>query len=160
MKKYLSFMIMFFVIFTFVGCEVNDNTPGLQNPPAQEQPDNGNDIMGDKMNLKINNKTFVVNLENNATTKALIKMLPMTINMSELNGNEKYYHLENSLPTNASRVSQINAGDIMLWGNDCLVIFYKSFSSGYSYTRLGHIESATDLASSVGNGSVQIVWTI
>jgi len=38
-------------------------------------------------------------------------MLPVTINMIELNGNEKYYDLPNSLPTNSSNPSTIKNGD-------------------------------------------------
>ena len=33
----------------------------------------------------------------------------------------------------------------MLYGNNCLVIFYKSFDTSYSYTRIGHIENLEDL---------------
>lgn len=112
------------------------------------------------MKLKINDLVFQVSLEDNVTAKALAEILPLTINMSELNGNEKYYYLKSSLPTNVSRVSYINAGDVMLWGNNCLVIFYKSFSSGYSYTKIGHIENTSNLVSALGSGNVQVVWDI
>ena len=39
----------------------------------------------------------------------------------------------------------IEAGDIMLFGNNCLVVFYKSFNSSYSYTKIGHIENLEEL---------------
>ena len=47
-------------------------------------------------------------------------------------------------------------GDFMLYGSDCLVLFYKNFSSSYSYTRLGYIEDTAGFAKAVGNGSVFI----
>ena len=33
----------------------------------------------------------------------------------------------------------------MLYGNNCLVIFYKSFDTSYSYTKIGHIEDLNEL---------------
>ncbi len=41
---------------------------------------------------------FDVILEDNETTRVLIHKLPMAINMSELNGNEKYCYLSDRLP--------------------------------------------------------------
>ena len=85
-------------------------------------------------------------------------MLPLTLNMRELNGNEKYYYLDTGLTTNASRPSEINAGDIMLYGTNCLLLFSKSFSPSYSYTPIGHIDDPTELAEALGSGSVQVTF--
>ena len=35
----------------------------------------------------------------------------------------------------------------MLYGNNCLVIYYKSFDTSYSYTKIGHIDNLPDLGS-------------
>lgn len=61
--------------------------------------------------------------------------------MSELNGNEKYYYFEETLPSNATQIGTIQTGDIMLYGSDCLVLFYDTFSTSYRYTRIGKIDS-------------------
>lgn len=42
------------------------------------------------MQMKIGDKEYSVVLNDNNTTKALKEILPMTIKMSEFNGNEKY----------------------------------------------------------------------
>ena len=112
------------------------------------------------MHITVGNKQFTVTLEKNASTDALLEMLPLTLNMSELNGNEKYFYLDSDLPTNASRPSGIHAGDLMLYGSSCLVLFYESFSTSYSYTPLGHIEDVTGLAEALGNGSVTVTFEI
>jgi hypothetical protein len=44
----------------------------------------------------------------------------------------------------------------MLYGNDCLVIFYKSFNTTYSYTKIGHIDDLPNL----GNGSINVKFEI
>ena len=104
------------------------------------------------MKAIINNKEYVINLESNETVNSLIKLLPMEITMSELNGNEKYIYLDNTLPTNSYNPNRINKGDVMLYGNNCLVIFYKSFDSSYSYTKIGHFDNLEDL----GTGNITV----
>lgn len=80
-------------------------------------------------------------------------MLPLELNMSELNGNEKYAYLDKSLPTNSYNPKHINSGDVMLFGDNCLVIFYDSFNTSYSYTKIGHIDNLPNL----GNGSIKVI---
>lgn len=111
-----------------------------------------------QIELSVNGKIFPAKLYKNKTTEALMKKLPLTLNMSELNGNEKYYYLSDSLPTDAKKPSKINTGDIMLYGNDCLVLFYKSFSTSYSYTSLGYVEDVEGLAEALGSGSVKVTF--
>ena len=113
-----------------------------------------------KINLTINNKTFSATLENNVTTRELISMFPMTLNMSELNSNEKYNYLDTDLTTNSSRQSRINAGDIKLYGSNCLVVFYESFNTSYSYTNLGTVDDVDSFVSELGNGSVTITFDV
>lgn len=113
-----------------------------------------------KINLTVNNKIFSATLENNETTKELVSMFPMTLNMSELNSNEKYNYLDTDLTTNASRQSRINAGDIKLFGSNCLVVFYESFNTSYSYTNLGKVDDANGFVKELGNGSVTITFDV
>ena len=108
------------------------------------------------MQMKIGDKAYSVVLNDNNTTKALREILPMTVKMSEFNGNEKYYLLHNSLPSRPEHIGQIKSGDVMLFGDDSLVVFYKDFKTTYSYTRIGHIENAADLEQTLGRGSVTI----
>ena len=110
------------------------------------------------MQMKIGDKAYSVVLNDNNTTKALRELLPMTIKMSEFNGNEKYYLLHNSLPSRPEHIGQIKSGDVMLFGDDSLVVFYKDFKTTYSYTRIGHIENAADLEQTLGSGSVIITF--
>ena len=112
----------------------------------------------DKIKLKINNNEYEVLLEDNDTVKDLIKLLPLNINMSELNGNEKYYYLDNSIRSNPSKVDKINTGDIMLYGNDCIVIFYESFNTSYSYTRIGKIVNRSNLKENLGSSNINVLF--
>ena len=108
--------------------------------------------------ISVNGQTFTATLADNATARALVEKFPLTADMQELNGNEKYFYLNADLPSNASRVGKISAGDVMLFGSNCVVIFYKSFSTSYSYTRLGRIENPADLEKVLGTGNVRVTF--
>ena len=109
------------------------------------------------MKLIVGNKTFQVRLENNETAQALKAQLPLELEMTELNGNEKYYYYS-TLPTSATRPGTIHAGDVMLFQSNTLVIFYKTFESDYSYTRIGSVTDPEGLAEALGSGDVRVEW--
>lgn len=118
---------------------------------------------GDNMQniiITIENKKYEAVLYDNSTTKELIKKFPITITMSDLNGNEKYYNFSKSFSTSSENVANINKGDIMLFGDNCLVIFYKSFSTRYRYTKLGYIKNLEDLENSLGKGYIEITFIL
>lgn len=115
------------------------------------------DIMS--ITLTIGGKTFTAALDDTAAAHALYERLPMTLDMSELNGNEKYCYLDEPLPTNeASVTDMIHTGDIMLFGTSCIVVFYKDFPTSYSYTAIGHIDDVTGLTDALSNASITVVF--
>jgi len=118
------------------------------------------DSMQTRINIQIGDRLFTARLLDNPASQALVAMLPLTITMTELNRNEKYYNLPNDLPTNPERGGNINSGDLMLYGSNTLVLFYESFNSSYSYTRLGSIEDASGLAGALGSGNVEITFSL
>ena len=112
------------------------------------------EIAMDKVYIDINNGTFEMDLEDNSTVSALVKMLPLYLSMSDLNGNEKYAYFDKPLPTNTYSPKHIEAGDVMLFGDNCLVIFYESFDTSYSYSKIGRIKNMPSLDD--GNISIRI----
>lgn len=110
----------------------------------------------DMIEIAVSGKTYKVKLEDNQAVGAFREMLPLTLDMEELNGNEKYFYLGEALPSAPEKVQRISAGDVMLYGDDCIVLFYESFDTPYSYTRIGHIEEADGLAEAVGSAGVTV----
>ena len=110
------------------------------------------------MKLQINGVTFAASLEDSETARAFAALLPMELHMTELNGNEKYHYLMKGLPAAPERVGRIEARDIMLFGNDCVVVFYQSFDTPYSYTRIGKISDAASLAEQMGHGDADVLF--
>ena len=121
-----------------------------------ENTESTNNPIGSKMKITIGSAVFTATLNNNVTANAFKAMLPLTINMGELNGNEKFYYFSSTLPTNASNGGNIKAGDLMLYGNNCLVLFYEDFNTSYNYTRLGHIDNTAGLVAALGKENVTV----
>ena len=121
------------------------NAESISNNNTINTTENNNVESEGKMNntikVSIDGKKYNAIVEQNETTKQFMDMLPKEYNMNELNGNEKYTYLDTTLATNTYSPKHIDAGDIMLYGNNCLVVFYKSFDTPYSYTKIGHIEN-------------------
>lgn len=113
-----------------------------------------------KLTLTAGGQTFSASLLDNEAARAFAARLPLTLDMTELNGNEKYFYLDGELPTDAVSPGQINAGDLMLYGDNCLVLFYESFSTSYRYTRLGQVDDPTGLAAALGRASAQVSFCL
>lgn len=64
--------------------------------------------------------------------------------------------LSQALPEEPISVGQIQAGDVLLYGRDTLVIFYKKFETFYSYTRLGKVVNPIELAKLSRNGPLTV----
>lgn len=108
--------------------------------------------------ITVGDSTFSAALYDNETAEKFAELLPLTLDMSELNGNEKYFYLSDDLPTNPKRPDRINSGDIMLYGSSCLVLFYDSFSTSYSYTPIGRVDEPDGLAEALGKGGAAVTF--
>lgn len=115
--------------------------------------------IGTPVALEVNGQTFQAIFYDNPTADELLKKMPMTLDMKELNGNEKYHFFDEEFSVNEKSPGKISAGDIMLYGSDCLVTFYKSHSTSYQYTPVGKIENAAGFAEAVGSGTVTITYS-
>lgn len=122
--------------------------------------ENDNDMKPTTINIRIGSQTFTATLLDKNTTKAFKEMLPMTLSMKELNGDEKYHDLPERLPTNSSNPGTTKTGDLMLFGSKTLVLFYKTRSTSYSYTRLGKVDDAAGLASALGSGNISVTFEL
>ena len=111
------------------------------------------------ISIEFNGQTFSATLADNGTARAFAARLPMTLDMRELNGNEKYFYLDEPLPAAAQRVGQIRAGDLMLFGSDCVVLFYENFATSYTYTPIGRIDDPAGLADALGSGSAEVFFS-
>ena len=125
MKKILYTLFLLIISISIIGCEKNNNVT---------------EKVSDTVKVFIDDKEYKLNLYDNETSSSLVKLFPIEVTMKTLNENEVYVYLDEKLPTNSSNPKTIHSGDVMLYGDNCLVIFYKTFNTSYSYTKIGHID--------------------
>lgn len=117
-------------------------------------------IMTQKLYITIDGKTLPVVLVNNAATQALVAALKegdITYEAHDYGGFEKVGALGRSLPTSNTQITT-QAGDVILYSGNQIVLFYGSNS--WSYSRLGRMEytSQAELESflKAGQGNVMV----
>ena len=157
MKKIVYGLLIIICLFIVVGCNQKNNETNTQDTQNSQQENNNYELNNSNEVIKsvkaiINGKEYKIDLEDNETVKDFVNLLPQEFTMNELNGNEKYVYMDNSLKTNSYNPDHVEKGDVMLYGDNCLVIFYESFDTSYSYTKIGHIDNLPDL----GEGNITI----
>lgn len=145
--NYLIALLSLIAVTLISSCSSDDdNNPETGLPSYLEE----------KVPLRIGSQTFMLSLFDNTTGRAFRELLPLTISMEDVNANEKFYSLPQSLPGTASNPGTIRTGDLMAYGGNGLVLFYKTFSTSYSYARIGTVNNPAGLESALGSGTVTI----
>ena len=118
------------------------------------------EISAMNMMVQVGGSTFTATLEENTAVDALVEMMeqePVTIQMSDYSGFEKVGPLGTSLPT-SNQQTTTQAGDIVLYQGNQIVMFYGSNS--WSYTRLSHIDDLTGWEEALGSGDVTVTFSL
>lgn len=135
---------------------------------------NGNDNNMNDSNINDNGSRFIyatvgdnkleIELSQNVATSKLIERLrdsDITYTARDYGGFEKVGNIGISLYTNDA-VIQAEAGDVMLYQGNQIVMFYGN--NRYSYTRIGRIRglSSDELRSALnaGNGDIQVTLSL
>jgi hypothetical protein len=148
----------FFILLTLISVLVSSESSCQKEDVVKTEKINP--MKNEKIKITVGFQVFTATLLDNNSAKAFQEMLPLSINMTELIGNEKYYDFPNNLPTNSSNPGTIKNGDLMLYGSKTLVLFYQSFSTSYSYTKLGSVDDTTGLATALGSRNVTITFEV
>ena len=114
-----------------------------------------------EMRMMIGDTSVAVQWEDNDAVAGLHDLARdgLTIHMSMYGGFEQVGDIGYSLPADDAQMTT-EAGDIVLYSGDQLVVFYGSNS--WSYTRLGRItdKTAEQMAALLANGDVTITLTL
>ncbi len=158
MRKKIFIIISMVIILILIIISVYTGFKVKNNIIKEKEGEQGYKMANNKIQMRINNITFEIELDNNEVGKYLIEKLPLTIMMNELNGNEKYYYFDKDFEVKEEKIGQVEAGDIMLYGSNCLVLFYKSFKTNYTYTRVGKVTEVEGLKEVVSDDNIEVTF--
>ena len=105
--------------------------------------------------VDINGTSYDATLFSNNTAKEFLGILPISVDMSDADGNRKSGYMFSGLAIVTPSTRDMSAGDIALFGKSTIVIFYKDTKSSGKFIKLGHIDNLPDL----GNGEVSVSFT-
>lgn len=171
MKKIMALFCAFTMLLSFTACHSNSDgessademsaslkPSGQTETPLPEPPIAEEEESMSAIRLFVGEKELAVEWEDNESVdalKELVKEHPLTIQMSMYGGFEQVGALGVSLPREDVQTTT-NAGDIVLYSGDQIVIFYGSNS--WAYTKLGKVSdlSADDMTELLGRGDIAI----
>jgi len=151
--------ILFSVTSLFFSCAKNNMVTNTGSSLKSESFDE-NDTVKSQIKITVGNKIFEATLYDNEAAKAFKALLPLTIRMDDFGGNEKKFDFSTKFPSDNYNPENIAKGDLMIWSGNTLVLFYKSFPTKYSYTKLGKIDDSSGIEKAVGEGSVMIKFEL
>lgn len=152
MKKRIAIMLCLAFVCCAGGCEketAQSTEPSTETEVQEEE--------AVTMKLYINDTEVPVVWENNAAVEALAAEAEtgdIVVKMSMYGGNEQFGPLGKSYPANNRQVTTSN-GDIVLFNNDQIVVFYGS--NTWSYTKLGRLTLPEDeVTELLSNGDITL----
>jgi len=155
MKRLFTIAVALLISLGLISCGVNEKAPE-ENITPDVSPEPGKE--GNDMILLIGDTPVQVAWEDNRTVEALRAMVasaPLNVSMSMYGGFEQVGSIGQSLPKDDRKITT-EAGDIVLYSGNKIVVFYGS--NTWEYTKLGHIsdKTAQELAELLGNEDVSI----
>ncbi len=152
--KHMKWYVMLAAALLMMGCGT-----ASEQPAASGNTGSGEDVAM-KMNIAVNDSSFTATLAENAAVDALVDWMeegPITLELSDYAGFEKVGPLGRSLPASDSQTTT-QAGDIVLYQSNQIVLFYGSNS--WSYTQLGSIDDLTGWEDALGSGDVTVTLSL
>lgn len=108
-----------------------------------------------QIKITVNGKELIAVLEDNATSRALLDILPITLPMMDLYGREMCYRFDRDLPTDNVRNTNYEVGDIIYYPpRRSFVIMYKQNGERFSMQKIGKIISDIEVFNSTGDVEV------
>lgn len=109
-----------------------------------------------KIRITLGNHSLTATLENNATTRAFVERLPITLPMMDLYGREMCYRFPEALPTDNASTQGYEVGEIVYYPPmHSFVILYAQNGERFQMQKLGHVDSGVELFDGIGNVDVR-----
>ena len=177
MKKMLTMLLAALMFFSFAACAadkppapqseealadtsapttsdtVSGETPAISTAPTTSNSNTEASEM--RVKISVGDQECIATLEDNATSRAFMEMLPMTLPMLDLYSREMCYRFDDELPTDNIRNDGYQVGDLAYWPpRHSFVILYEQNGEAFSRQHIGHVESGVDMFSGIGDVDV------
>ncbi|MDO4405546.1 MAG: cyclophilin-like fold protein [Atopobiaceae bacterium] len=135
----------------------DEGEAGLNSEPEAVESTAQEEVNPMQISVTINGTAFTATLDDGVAGQQMLERLPMSLHMEELHGNEKYSYTGEPFDGEEYLPTTIEAGDLMVYGGDCLVLFYETFDNDrWQYQRVGKIDDVSKLAEVCGKNSVYV----
>ena len=123
---------------------------------ASSAADESEGVESMQIKITVGDTEFFATLEDNATTRAWMEEMPMTLSMSDLYDREMCYRYGNgTFPTDSLRSDGYEVGDLAYWPPmGSLVILYEQNGEQFERQHLGHIDSGVEVFANTGDVDV------
>ena len=123
---------------------------------ASSAADESEGVESMQIKITVGDTEFFATLEYNATTRAWMEEMPMTLSMSDLYDREMCYRYGNgTFPTDSLRSDGYEVGDLAYWPPmGSLVILYEQNGEQFERQHLGHIDSGVEVFANTGDVDV------
>lgn len=112
------------------------------------------------MKITVGDYELTATFEDNSSAdefRELLSQGPVTIEMADYGGFEKVGSLGTTLTRNDQQITT-EPGDVILYQGNQITIYYGTNS--WNFTRLAKIDDPTDLKAKLGNGTVQVTFSL
>ena len=109
-----------------------------------------------KLKITFRGHSLTATLDDNATTRAFIERLPLTLPMMDLYGREMCYRFPEALPTDNASTQGYEVGEIVYYPPmHSFVIMYRQNGERFQMQKLGRIDSNIELFDGIGDVDVR-----
>ncbi len=142
---FIGFMAVAVFCFILVKDNINERQ---EMRDQQEQHEVGK--LAD-LRVTIDGKQYTATSESTKAAENFLNNLPLSLEMIEINENEKRGYTYFKLATDAKKLGKVEIGDILLSGDSYVIIATKTFKTSDKYTKIGHIQNL----GTVSKGTIQ-----
>lgn len=147
-------------MFSFTACGEETPYQELANGEQENTDDSITNQEDENMEtyqirIRVGSHELTATLQDNATTRAFMDMLPITLPMLDLYGREMCYRFPDALPTDDVNTCGYEVGEIVYYPPmHSFVILYAQNGERFSMQKLGKVDAGVDVFDGIGDTEV------
>lgn len=164
MRTILSILMVFCIATSIQACSPDDNpvnnTENNGNNNGNEDDDNNGNNNQPTADMKIKitfaDEALTATLTNNATSRAFVEKLPLTLPMLDLYSREMCYRFPDALPANEASTRGYEVGEIIYYPpRHSFVIMYAQNGERFNMQTIGRVDANVEAFRNIGDIDVR-----